>query len=173
MTNAANQVQKECISLKDLPPVLMLQRNPSESTSGSDTQDKAEDRFEFPLELDLDVEGRKYLSKDADASVRNLYELHSVFVKKSTAGGCIVFIRPNLGDQWLKFDDERVTKEPADAVIKEQYGGGSKASTVQMLVYVRKSDKHYVMCPVSKEDLAPHVQVGDKRGIGYELSWAQ
>eukprot|EP00899_Mesostigma_viride_P010620 jgi/Mesvir1/1955/Mv12440-RA.3 len=153
-----SQAMKERVVFKDLPPVLVLQLKPRpESTSGSDEQDKAEDRYEFPLELDLDVDGRKYLTKDADASVRNLYELHSVAVqgwKKS----CAVFIRPNLGDQWFKFDDERVTKEPAVAAIEQQYGGQSEASTVHMLVYVRKSDKQYVMCPVSREDLAPHVQ---------------
>lgn len=34
------------------------------------------DRYEFPLELDLDRENGKYLSPDADRSVRNLYTLH-------------------------------------------------------------------------------------------------
>ncbi|WZZ76511.1 hypothetical protein YC2023_087881 [Brassica napus] len=35
------------------------------------------DRYEFPLQLDLDRENGKYLSPDADKSVRNLYTLHS------------------------------------------------------------------------------------------------
>eukprot|EP00899_Mesostigma_viride_P019103 jgi/Mesvir1/27194/Mv07044-RA.4 len=153
-----SQAEKERIFFKDLPPVLVLHLKPRpKSTSGSDAQDKAEDRYEFPLELDLDVDGRKYLTKDADASVRNLYELHSVTVQEWKKG-CAVFIRPNLGNQWFKFDDERVTKEPAVAAIEEQYGGQPEASTVRMLVYVRKSDKQYIMCPVSREDLAPHVQ---------------
>jgi hypothetical protein len=34
------------------------------------------DRYEFPLQLDLDRENGKYLSPDADRSVRNLYTLH-------------------------------------------------------------------------------------------------
>lgn len=34
------------------------------------------DRYEFPLELDLDREDGKYLSPDADRNVRNLYTLH-------------------------------------------------------------------------------------------------
>lgn len=34
------------------------------------------DRYEFPLQLDLDRENRKYLSPEADKSVRNLYTLH-------------------------------------------------------------------------------------------------
>jgi hypothetical protein len=34
------------------------------------------DRYEFPLQLDLDRENGKYLSPEADRSVRNLYTLH-------------------------------------------------------------------------------------------------
>lgn len=34
------------------------------------------DRYEFPLQLDLDRDNGKYLSPDADRSVRNLYTLH-------------------------------------------------------------------------------------------------
>ncbi|MBA0732514.1 hypothetical protein Gogos_016601, partial [Gossypium gossypioides] len=34
------------------------------------------DRYEFPLQLDLDRDGGKYLSPDADRRVRNLYTLH-------------------------------------------------------------------------------------------------
>lgn len=34
------------------------------------------DRYEFPLQLDLDKENGKYLSPEADRSVRNLYTLH-------------------------------------------------------------------------------------------------
>lgn len=34
------------------------------------------DRYEFPLQLDLDREDGKYLSPEADRSVQNLYTLH-------------------------------------------------------------------------------------------------
>jgi len=34
------------------------------------------DRYEFPLQLDLDRDNGKYLSLDADRSIRNLYTLH-------------------------------------------------------------------------------------------------
>jgi len=34
------------------------------------------DRYEFPLQLDLDRDYGKYLSPDADRSIRNLYTLH-------------------------------------------------------------------------------------------------
>jgi len=34
------------------------------------------DRYEFPLQLDLDRENGKYLAPEVDRSVRNLYTLH-------------------------------------------------------------------------------------------------
>jgi hypothetical protein len=34
------------------------------------------DRYEFPLQLDLDREDGRYLSPDADRSIRNHYTLH-------------------------------------------------------------------------------------------------
>nr|GEZ73007.1 ubiquitin carboxyl-terminal hydrolase 12-like isoform X2 [Tanacetum cinerariifolium] len=60
------------------------------------------DRYEFPLELDLDREDGKYLSPDADKSVRNLYTLHSVLVHSGGVHGghCYAYIRPTLSDQW-------------------------------------------------------------------------
>ncbi|MBA0594472.1 hypothetical protein Gorai_011375, partial [Gossypium raimondii] len=41
------------------------------------------DRYEFPLQLDLDRDDGKYLSPEADRSVRNLYTLHSDIKKDS------------------------------------------------------------------------------------------
>jgi ubiquitin carboxyl-terminal hydrolase 7 len=60
------------------------------------------DRYEFPLQLDLDREDGKYLSPDADRSVRNLYTLHSVLVHSGGVHGghYYAFIRPTLSDQW-------------------------------------------------------------------------
>lgn len=67
------------------------------------------DRYEFPDELDLDVEGGKWLSENADRSVRNLYKLHSVLVHSGGVHGghYYAYIQPD-GKRWLKFDDERV-----------------------------------------------------------------
>lgn len=42
--------------------------------------DQINDRYEFPLELDLDRDNGKYLSPEADRSVRNLYMLHRLIV---------------------------------------------------------------------------------------------
>lgn len=69
------------------------------------------DRYEFPDELDLDVEDGKFLSPDADRSVRNLYKLHSVLVHSGGVHGghYYAYIRPASSGKWLKFDDEKVS----------------------------------------------------------------
>ncbi|KAK7839224.1 ubiquitin carboxyl-terminal hydrolase 12 [Quercus suber] len=142
-----------------------------------DTMVKINDRYEFPLELDLDRENGKYLSPDADRSVRNLYTLHSVLVHSGGVHGghYYAFIRPTLSDQWYKFDDERVTKEDVKRALEEQYGGEeelpqtnpgfnntpfkfTKYSNAYMLVYIRDSDKDKIICNVDEKDIAEHLR---------------
>lgn len=64
---------------------------------------KINDRYEFPLQLDLDRDDGKYLAPDADRSIRNLYTLHSVLVHSGRVHGghYYAFIRPTLANQWL------------------------------------------------------------------------
>jgi hypothetical protein len=38
-------------------------------------------------------------------------------------GHYYAFIRPQLGSQWFKFDDDRVTKETTKKAVEEQFGG--------------------------------------------------
>ncbi|KAG9146594.1 hypothetical protein Leryth_014621 [Lithospermum erythrorhizon] len=109
----------------DFPPVLQLQLKRFEYDFARDVMVKINDRYEFPLQLDLDREDRKYLSPDADRSVRNLYNLHSVLVHSGgvQGGHYYAYIRPTLNEQWFKFDDERVTKVDMKWALEEQYGG--------------------------------------------------
>ncbi|KAL6507816.1 CSN-associated deubiquitinating enzyme Ubp12 [Orobanche gracilis] len=88
----------------DFPPVLQLQLKRFEYDFVRDTMVKINDRYEFPLELDLDRNNRKYLSPEADRSIRNLYMLHSVLVHSGGVHGghYYAFIRPTLSDQWVK-----------------------------------------------------------------------
>jgi ubiquitin carboxyl-terminal hydrolase 7 len=67
------------------------------------------DRYEFPEELDLDREDGKYLSENADRSIRNKYRLHSVLVHSGGihGGHYYAYCNPS-GSQWLKFDDDKV-----------------------------------------------------------------
>ncbi|XP_024545435.1 ubiquitin carboxyl-terminal hydrolase 13 isoform X1 [Selaginella moellendorffii] len=166
----------------DFPPVLQLQLKRFEYDFVRDTMVKINDRYEFPLQLDLDRENGKYLSPDADRGVRNLYSLHSVLVHSGGVHGghYYAFIRPTLSDQWYKFDDERVTKEETKRVLEEQYGGEeelpqanpgfnntafkfTKYSNAYMLVYVRECDKDRIICNVDEIDIAEHLRVRLKR----------
>ncbi|KAJ0982593.1 hypothetical protein J5N97_010848 [Dioscorea zingiberensis] len=176
------QDAKKGVLFIDFPPVLQLQLKRFEYDFLRDTMVKINDHYEFPLELDLDRENRKYLSPDADKSVRNFYTLHSVLVHSGGVHGghYYAFIRPTLSDQWYKFDDERVTKEDLKKALEEQYGGEeelpqtnpgfnntpfkfTKYSNAYMLVYIRESDKEKVICNVDEKDIAEHLRVRLKR----------
>ncbi|KAI3458748.1 hypothetical protein Pfo_015411 [Paulownia fortunei] len=166
----------------DFPPVLQLQLKRFEYDFVRDTMVKINDRYEFPLQLDLDRENGKYLSPEADRSVRNLYTLHSVLVHSGGVHGghYYAYIRPTLSDQWFKFDDERVTKEDMKRALEEQYGGEeelpqtnpgfnnspfkfTKYSNAYMLVYIRESDKEKIICNVDEKDIAEHLRVRLKK----------
>ncbi|KAG2310103.1 hypothetical protein Bca52824_021660 [Brassica carinata] len=159
------QDAKKGVLFIDFPPVLQLQLKRFEYDFMRDSMVKINDRYEFPLELDLDREDGKYLSPDADRSVRNLYTLHSVLVHSGGVHGghYYAFIRPTLSDQWYKFDDERVTKEDLKRALEEQYGGEEEYSNAYMLVYIRESDKDKIICNVDEKDIAEHLRVRLKK----------
>ncbi|XP_057506095.1 ubiquitin C-terminal hydrolase 12-like isoform X2 [Actinidia eriantha] len=176
------QDAKKGVLFIDFPPVLQLQLKRFEYDFMRDTMVKINDRYEFPLELDLDRENGKYLSPEADRSVRNLYTLHGVLVHSGGVHGghYYAFIRPTLSDQWFKFDDERVTKEDMKRALEEQYGGEeelpqtnpgfnntpfkfTKYSNAYMLVYIRESDKEKIICDVDEKDIAEHLRIRLKK----------
>ncbi|KAK3120269.1 hypothetical protein QOZ80_9AG0684800 [Eleusine coracana subsp. coracana] len=180
--NHGLQDARKGVLFLDLPPVLQLQLKRFEYDYMRDTMVKINDRYEFPLQLDLDRDDGKYLSPDADRSTRNLYTLHSVLVHSGGVHGghYYAFIRPTLSDQWYKFDDERVTKEDAKKALEEQYGGEeelpqinpgfnnapfkfTKYSNAYMLVYIRESDKEKIMCTVDEKDIAEHLRIRLKK----------
>ena len=147
------QDARKGVLFDDFPPVLQLQLKRFEYDVVRDAMVKINDRYAFPVELDLDVGDGKYLSKNADRSVRNAYRLHSVLVHSGGVHGghYYAFIRPDAATGWLRFDDERVTREPDAAAVDDQYGGAgglgaggpprlAKFSNAYMLVYVRVSD---------------------------------
>ncbi|XP_040243046.1 ubiquitin C-terminal hydrolase 12 isoform X16 [Aegilops tauschii subsp. strangulata] len=180
--NHGLQDAKKGVLFLDFPPVLQLQLKRFEYDYMRDTMVKINDRYEFPLQLDLDRDDGKYLAPDADRSIRNLYTLHSVLVHSGGVHGghYYAFIRPTLADQWYKFDDERVTKEDTKKAFEEQYGGEeelpqinpgfnntpfkfTKYSNAYMLVYIRESDKEKIMCNVDEKDIAEHLRIRLKK----------
>ncbi|XP_022891827.1 ubiquitin carboxyl-terminal hydrolase 12-like [Olea europaea var. sylvestris] len=154
------QDAKKGLLFIDLPPILPIHLKRFEYDFIRDTMVKLNDYFEFPLELDLDIEGGKYLLPEAGRGDKNLYTLHSVLVHSGGVHGghYSAFIRPNLSHQWYKFDDERVTKVDAKEALEEQYGSKEllqtnsglndyqKCSNAYMLVYIRESEKEKIMC---------------------------
>ncbi|GAQ84171.1 Ubiquitin carboxyl-terminal hydrolase [Klebsormidium nitens] len=172
------QEARKGVKFVDFPPVLQLQLKRFDFDYERGIMTKNNDRYEFPAELDLDRDDYKYLTEDADRSVRNKYLLHSVLVHSGGihGGHYYAFIRPQLrSNQWFKFDDERVTKESAKKAVEEQYGGEeelpshglgnppsfkfTKFSNAYMLVYIRVSDIENIMCDVTKDDVAEHLQL--------------
>ncbi|KQK09967.1 ubiquitin carboxyl-terminal hydrolase 13 isoform X2 [Brachypodium distachyon] len=171
------QDAKKGMLFTDFPPVLQLQLKRFEYDCVRDTMVKINDRYEFPLQLDLDRDDRKYLSPEADKNVRNLYTLHSVQVHSGGVNGghYYAFIRPTLSNQWYKFDDERVTKEEMKHALEEQYGGEeelphtnpglnktplrfTKYSNAYMLVYIRESDREKIICDLDEKDISEHLK---------------
>lgn len=152
------------------PPVLQLQLKRFEYDFNRDAMVKINDRYEFPEVLDLDAGDGKYLTPDADRSVRNKYLLHSVLVHSGGVNGghYYAFIRPTLrGDAWFKFDDERVTKEREKRALDDNFGEDPdflgkgvrvpKFANAYMLVYVRESDMAQIVCDANEDDIAEHV----------------
>ncbi|CAA2970001.1 ubiquitin carboxyl-terminal hydrolase 12-like [Olea europaea subsp. europaea] len=177
-----SQDARKGVLFTNFPPVLQLQLKRFEYDFIQDTMVKINDRYEFPLQLDLDVENGKYMSPDADRSVRNLYTLHSVLVHSGGVHGghYYAYIRPTLSDQWFKFDDERVTKEDMKRALEEQYGVEeelpqtnpgfnnslfkfTKNSNAYMLVYIRENDKDKIICNVDEKDITEHLRIRLKK----------
>ncbi|KAI3914508.1 hypothetical protein MKW92_004447 [Papaver armeniacum] len=159
------QDAKKGVLFTDFPPVLQLQLKRYEYDFTRDTMVKINDRYEFPLQLDLDREDRKYLSPDADESVRNLYTLQAVLVHSGGGHGghYYAFIRPTVSEQWFKFNDGLVTKEDIKRVLEEQYGGESRCSNAYMLVYIRESNRDEIICNVEEKDIAEQLRIRLKK----------
>ncbi|KZV44468.1 hypothetical protein F511_19369 [Dorcoceras hygrometricum] len=175
------QDAKKGVLFRDFPPVLQLQLKRFEYDFVQNIMVKINDCYKFPLQLDLDKENGKYLSPEADRSVRNLYTLHSVLVHRGDVhrGHYYAFINPALSSDWYKFDDERVTKEDMRKALPELYGVQQEhlvqttpeiinapckfRTSAYMLVYVRESDKDKIMCSVAETDIAEHLRERLKR----------
>ncbi|CAI5464489.1 unnamed protein product [Closterium sp. Yama58-4] len=150
------QDAKKGVLFVDLPPVLQLHLKRFEYRFWNTL--KVKDRFEFPLELDMDKDSGKYLTTDLDRTGRNLYLLHSVLVHTDGVndGHCYALIRPNLGSQWYKFDNEEVEKE--------QFKGDEELYTnAYMIVYIRQCDREKILCSNDVDGIAQPLQARLKR----------
>lgn len=169
------QDARKGVLFEDFPPVLQLQLKRFEYDFVHDMMVKINQRYEFPEHLDLDRDGHKYLTKDSarEGAASNSYSLYSVLVHSGGVHGghYYAFIRPD-GKQWLKFDDDKVTKVTSEVAVEEQFGGDGtndgnnnnpiraqmRFSNAYMLVYIRDADRDHILCDVAKEDIAGHLR---------------
>lgn len=134
---------------------------------------KCNDRFEFPLEIDLD----EFLDETADRTKPWKYKLHGVLSHsgKIHGGQYFALIKPDRHARWFKFDDERVTAATDQEVLEENCGGEPLCSVIRqtqegqvktmmkrfaracMLVYIRETAIDEVLAPLTKEDTPPHL----------------
>lgn len=163
-----------------LPPVLSFHLKRFDYDWQRDMSIKINDKHEFYEDLDLDRVDENgnylYLSPNADRSVSHKYKLLAVLVHSGgTVGGhYFAYMRPN-GKQWLKFDDEIVTKVQPVQAIEENWGSGDERAVGQgygaqnmrpslrfanayMLVYIRQSEWDTIMCEVTEDDIEAHVR---------------
>ncbi|GBB86550.1 hypothetical protein RclHR1_12980003 [Rhizophagus clarus] len=166
------QDAKKGVIFESFPPVLHLQLKRFEYDIQNDKIVKNNDRYEFPMEIDLE----EFLSGDADKSIPHKYLLHGVLVHSSDLHGAhyFVLLKPEKDGKWFKFDDDRVTPVIDKEVLEDNYGGehpnvnttrirsaGKKhkrSTNAYMLVYIRESNVDEIMSPMVSEDIPEHLQ---------------
>ncbi|CAG8515984.1 1050_t:CDS:10, partial [Dentiscutata heterogama] len=147
------QVAKKRVIFESFPPVLHLHLNRFEYDVHSNNTVKLNNRYEIPIEIDL----QKYLSPDADKSQSYKYLLHGVLVRDDD-NDCeedryFAFLKPEKSNRWIKFDD-RVTP----ASINYGYEGLLQSKNAYMLIYIRESNIDEILTPISSEDMPIHLR---------------
>lgn len=181
-----NRYQAEGLGLQDakkgvifqtFPPVLHLQLKRFEYDFMRDVNVKINDRYEFPLEIDL----KAYLDPETnDANANWNYKLHGVLVHSGDVHGghYFVLIKPTPDGKWYKLDDDRVIPVLDREVLEDNFGGEGRTNGVMhppatkqqakvankrinnayMLVYIRETQLEEVLQPISEADTPTHLR---------------
>ncbi|KAF0546333.1 cysteine proteinase [Gigaspora margarita] len=158
---------------ESFPLVLHLQLKRFEYNVQKDTIIKINDRYEFPIEIDL----QKYLSPEADRSKRYKYLLHRVIVHSgdSNRGYYYALLKPKKNRKWLKFNDDFIIPVTDKEVLESSYGGEDpnvhlssaiRASgknlkqflNAYMLVYICECNIEDILSPVQPQDIPDHLR---------------
>ncbi|KNE63202.1 hypothetical protein AMAG_18968 [Allomyces macrogynus ATCC 38327] len=125
------QDAKKGVVFTKFPSVLHLQLKRFEYDFMRDQMVKINDRYEFPLDLDLDeflvpptpAEGEEEV--DVPPPGPQKYHLHGVLVHSGSVDGghYCAFIRPRRENKWYKFDDDRVVPVTLKEVLDDNFGG--------------------------------------------------
>ncbi|GBB89574.1 hypothetical protein RclHR1_01630012 [Rhizophagus clarus] len=166
------QEAKKGSIFESFPPVLYLRLKRYEYDIQIDQMVKINDRFEYPMEIDLE----EFLSRDADKSSPHKYFLYGVFVHDGDiyGGHYFVLLKPEKDGKWFKFDDNRVIPVTNSEVLENNYGEcDNSINTVEqtksnnkrrkhanayILVYIRESNVNELLSPVTSEDVPSHLQ---------------
>ncbi|KAJ3354800.1 hypothetical protein GGF32_002372 [Allomyces javanicus] len=177
------QDAKKGVVFTKFPSVLHLQLKRFEYDFMRDQMVKINDRYEFPLDLDLDeflvpptpAEGDEEAA-DVPPPGPQKYHLHGVLVHSGSVDGghYCAFIRPRRENKWFKFDDDRVVPVTLKEVLDDNFGGEYPAAkrpglggaapramgmvhkrftNAYMLVYLRESDYDTTLCDVTENDV--------------------
>ena len=141
------------------PPVLHLQLLRFQYDPLLDCNVKVNDRFEFPLVLDL----APYLAQPDQETTSPRYLLHAVLVHSGDnhGGHYVVYINPTLDGRWARFDDDVVSRVSRREAVEQNFGGTDEdfvmkqCTNAYMLVYVRQSARDSVLSQVLAEDIPP------------------
>ncbi len=146
----------------EFPAVLHLHLKRFEYDWERDCMAKINDRYEFTETMDLSEFCP--VKEGAEPSPPSIYKLHSVMVHSGDVfgGHYYAYIRPKCtGDQWFKFDDDRVSAATPEQAIESNFGvtpsqanvGFKRCSNAYMLVYVREADLPVVCKDVALESV--------------------
>ena len=170
------QDAKKGIIFESFPQVLHLQLKRFEYDFNRNAMMKVNDRHEFPETFDASP----YLSENADRSEPWIYKLHGALIHSGDldAGHYYAFLKPTKDGHWYKFEDDRVTRATMTEVLDDNYGGdyGSlnglaiaqrnaytrtlstkRSMSAYMLVYIRETRLDEILCPITLEDVPPHI----------------
>lgn len=151
-TDYGLQDAKKGVVFKSFPPVLNLQLKRYDFDPILGDTVKINDRYEFPLEIDLSP----FLDEDSrDPKQSYEYELHGVLVHCGdlNLGHYYALLKPTKNGPWYKFDDDKVTRATMKEVMEDNFGGDQnldprfrtrqasiwRHTSAYMLVYIRKS----------------------------------
>ncbi|KAF0549637.1 putative ubiquitin-specific processing protease 21 [Gigaspora margarita] len=151
--NYGLQDVKKSVIFESFPPVLRIQLKRFEYDLQGNTIVKINDRFEYPLEIDL----QRYLSPDSDRSKPHNYLLHGVIFHSGYLheGSYYVFIKPEKNGKWFKFDDDRIIPVNDKEVLEDN---AINSINAYMLIYIRESDIDFVLSPILAGDIPKHLQ---------------
>ncbi|EFA82639.1 meprin and TRAF domain-containing protein [Heterostelium album PN500] len=160
------QVANKGCRFLSFPPVLHLQLKRFEYDPIRDANVKVNDRYTFPEVLDL----TPYLDEEADKSLPSIYHLQGVLVHSGDLhnGHYYAFMKPSMDGEWLKFDDEDVSKCTFTQVTEESFGAEvdptkrmpfiRNFTNAYMLIYLREKESNDLLKPIPDSDIPEHLK---------------